>query len=223
MSPFSSVDREPVRAAAHRLGGTTNDAVLAGYGRALGRLLTTRGESLDEIVMTVPVSGRRRASGQQQASGEGNLVAPAIVAVPTSGDPARRVAAVAAAVRARKEAATGPPPIAVLGPAFRVLAAVGGCQWYMARQQRMHTLLTHVRAPSNRLSLGGHPITETVAVPVGGGGNTSVYAAVVSYGGRLTITLVVDPDLVGQDELTRLADDPRADLAAIVAAARPAP
>ena len=51
---------------------------------------------------------------------------PMLVAVPPTGDAGRRLEQVAAQVRAHKAAATGPPPIAVLGWLFRPLAALGG-------------------------------------------------------------------------------------------------
>ena len=60
----------------------------------------------------------------------------------------RRLEQVAAQVRAHKAAATGPPPIAVLGWLFRPLAALGGYHWYMNHQHRFHTLVSHVRGPA---------------------------------------------------------------------------
>jgi diacylglycerol O-acyltransferase len=52
----------------------------------------------------------------------GDLVSPMLVNVPTGGGVAERLAGVEAAVRAHEAAATGPPPFAVLGGLFRLLA-----------------------------------------------------------------------------------------------------
>src|SRR5262249_36359821 len=113
-------------AAAHRHGATTNDVILVAVASALRRVLMARGETLDEFVMAVPVSGR--VSGSESALG--NMVSPMLVTVPATGDVGQRLAQVTAQVRARKLDATGPPPIAVLGWLFRPLAALGGFRWY---------------------------------------------------------------------------------------------
>jgi hypothetical protein len=139
--------------------------------------------------MTVPVSGRPAGSGPDL----GNMVSPMLVAVPATGAVPDRLAQVAAQVRAHKTAATGPAPIAVLGWLFRPLAALGGYQWYMNHQHRFHTLVSHVRGPTEPVTFGGSPITSAVPVGVGPGGNIPVYFEVLSYAGTLTITAVTDP------------------------------
>ena len=195
------VDRAWLRAAAHRHGATTNDAVLVTVGSALHEYLLSRGESVDPIAVTVPVSGRRPGGGQAV----GNLVSPLLVDVPTSGAVGERLAQVETAVRAHREAATGPPPIAILGGVFRILARLGGYRFYMSHQHRFHTLVTHVRGPAERVTLGGQQVSAAIPVGVGEGGNTTVYFEVLSYAGVLTITVIVDPDH-GPDlaDLTRL-------------------
>jgi diacylglycerol O-acyltransferase len=184
------LDRAPLRAAAHRHGATTNDAVLVAVAAALHELLLSRGESVDPIVVTVPVSGRR-AGG---ASAVGNLVSPMLVQVPTSGAVAERLAQVEAAVRAHKTAAAGPPPIAVVGGLFRLLARLGGYRFYMNHQRRFHTLVTHVRGPAEPVTLGGHQVSAAIPIAVGEAGNTTVSFEVLSYAGVLTIAAIVDPD-----------------------------
>jgi diacylglycerol O-acyltransferase len=103
-------------------------------------------------------------------------------------------AQVAAQVRAHKTAATGPPPIAVLGWLFRPLAALGGYRWYMNHQHRFHTLVSHVRGPAEPVTFGGYPVTSAVPVGVAEGGNITVYFEVLSYAGALTISAITDPD-----------------------------
>jgi len=117
-----------------------------------------------------------------------------LVSVPTNGGVGVRLAGVEAAVQAHKTAATGPPPIAVLGGLFRLLARLGGYRFYMNHQRRFHTLVTHVRGPAEAVTLGGHLITAAIPVAVAEGGNTTVYFEVLSYAGVLSIVVVVDPD-----------------------------
>ena len=184
------LDRAQLATAAHRYRATTNDALLVGVAAALHKALASRGESVDPIAIAVPVSGRRPGG----ESGVGNLVSPMLVSVPTSGALAERLAQVDGAVRAHKQAATGPPPIAILGALFRLLARLGAYRFYMNRQQRFHTLVTHVRGPAERVTLGGHKITAAIPVAVGEDGNTPIAFEALSYAGVLTITVIADPD-----------------------------
>jgi diacylglycerol O-acyltransferase / wax synthase len=186
------IDHEGLRRAAHRHGATTNDAVLVAVAGALHRLLLARGESVASLVVTVPVSGR----GVDGGSELGNMVSPLLVPVPVTGGVEERLAEVAGLVRASKQAATGPPPIALLGWLFRPLARIGGYHWYMRHQRRFHTLVSHVRGPDEPLAFGGVPIVEAVPVGLGEGGNTTAYFEVLTYRGTLTVSVVVDPDLV---------------------------
>jgi diacylglycerol O-acyltransferase len=117
-----------------------------------------------------------------------------LVEVPASGAVRERLAQVEAAVRAHKAAATGPPPIAIMGGLFRVVAGLGGYRYYMNHQRRFHTLVTHVRGPAEPLTLDGHPVREAIPVAIGERGNITVSFEVLSYAGRLTITVIVDPE-----------------------------
>jgi diacylglycerol O-acyltransferase / wax synthase len=183
-------DLAAVRAVAHRHGATANDAILVAVVGALHTVLETRGEPVDKLVVTVPVSGRRAGSGPAL----GNMVSPMLAAVPATGTVPDRLAQVAAQVRAHKASAAGPPPIAVLGWLFRPLATLGGYQWYMNHQHRFHTLVTHVRGPTEPVTIGGSPVSAAIPISVGPGGNIPVYFEVLSYTGMLTITATADPD-----------------------------
>jgi diacylglycerol O-acyltransferase / wax synthase len=190
MMAVVTVDHAALRAAAHRYGATTNDAILVAVGGALHQYLLSKGESIDPIAITVPVSGRQPGGG----SAMGNLVSPMLVNIPISGDLAERLAQVGAAVQAHRAAATGPPPIAVLGGLFRLLARLGGYRFYMNHQHRFHTLVTHVRGPVDPVTLGGHEVDAAIPAGVGEGGNMTAYFEVLSYAGVLTIAMIVDPD-----------------------------
>jgi len=198
------LDRAQLAAAAHRNAATTNDAVLVAVARALHQALRSRGELVDPIAITVPVSGRRPSGGPAV----GNLVSPMLVDVPTGGDVGDRLAQVESAVRAHKEAATGPPPIAIMGGLFRLLARLGGYRFYMNHQHRFHTLVTHVRGPIEPVRLGGNEVIAAIPVGVGEGGNMTAYFEVLSYAGMLTIAVIVDPDHGPDlDDLARRLED----------------
>jgi deazaflavin-dependent oxidoreductase (nitroreductase family) len=205
-------DLSAVRAAAHRHGATINDALLVAVAAALRRALLRRGESVGTLVVTVPVSGRRPDDGPPL----GNMVSPMLVAVPATGDVPDRLQQVAAQVRAHKEAATGPPPIALLGWLFRPLAALGGFRWYMNHQHRFHTLVSHVRGPAEPVTFGRCPITSAIPAGVGPGGNIPVYFEVLSYAGTLTMTAIADP--AHFPDLGALSDALRAELDLIIQA-----
>jgi WS/DGAT/MGAT family acyltransferase len=181
---------DDLRTVAHRFGATTNDAVLVVVAGALRQVLAGRGERVDSLVVTVPVSGRRG----EQAHDLGNLVSPLLVPVPVTGRVGQRLARVAATVRAGKADASGPPPIAVLGWLFRPLARLGGYRWYMNHQRRFHTLVSHLRGPDEPLSFGGLQIIAAVPIGVAEGGNSTAYFEVLTYNGTLTITAIIDPD-----------------------------
>ena len=182
-------DLAALRAAGHRHGATVNDAVLVAVAGALHQVLKARGEHVGTLVVTVPVSGRRSDGG----AALGNMVSPMLVAVPATGDLGQRLAQVAAQVRAHKAAATGPPPIAVLGWLFRPLAALGGYRWYMNHQHRCHTLVSHVRGPTEPVTFGGYPVTSAIPAALGEGGNITICFDVLSYAGTLTVTTIADP------------------------------
>jgi WS/DGAT/MGAT family acyltransferase len=206
----ADADLSRLREAAHRYGGTVNAALLIAVSAALDEVLRRRGEAIDDIVVAVPVAGRAAADGTHL----GNQVAPLLVSVPTTGSLADRIALVADAVRRRRSLATGPPPIAVLGLAFRLAAALGGYRWYMNHQHRLHTLVSFVRGPQQPARFAGAVVRRMIPLVVGGAGNITVAFQALSYGGTLTVTAIADPDhcrdLVAlgralQDQLTNLA------------------
>jgi WS/DGAT/MGAT family acyltransferase len=193
-------DLAEVRAAAHRAGGTVNDALLCAVAGAVCRLLATRGESMEALRVAVPVAGRRAASRDKL----GNQVAPLLVTVEVTGAPGRRIAAVAARVQAARALASGPPPIATLGPAFRAVAALGGYRWYMNRQRRLHTVVGNIRGPERPMRFAGADVVAVIPVAVAEAGNVAVSFEALSYAGTLTVTAIADPDAV--PDLPVLAD-----------------
>lgn len=181
----ASVDHAVLRAAAHRCGATVNDSLLVAVSAALRKVLLDRGESLDSFAVTIPVSIRAADSPTF-----GNMVSPAVINVPAVGPPDDRLRHVHSNMLSHK--ATTPAPIALLGPLFRLLAAVGGFRWYMRHQRRFHTLVSYVRGPTEPVHFGGHLITAAIPVALGGMGNVAVYFEALSYAGTLTVSAISD-------------------------------
>jgi hypothetical protein len=109
-----------------------------------------------------------------------------------AGDPAGRLTSLAATTRAARNVRRG-ASTALLGPFFRVLAAAGLYRWFIDRQRRIHTFVSNLRGPESGLSFLGCAITDIVPLS-SATGNVTVAFAVLSYAGRLTITLAADPD-----------------------------
>ena len=83
------------------------------------------------------------------------------------------------------------------------MVASGAYDWYMRRQRYLHTVLTNLRGPDQRVTLGGAPITRMLPLAVGGGGNVAVTFAALSYAGTLEVTVTVDPDVTPDLPLLR--------------------
>ena len=185
-------DLRAVRRTAHQAGGTVNAALLTAVAGALHILLRHRGESIDTFAVAVPVAGRRATTGTTL----GNQVSPLLVTVRGIGPFPDRVAEVAGAVRRHRKSATGPPPIALLGPVFRPLAALGAYRWYMNHQHRLHTLVSYVHGPAAPVRFAGATVRSMIPVGVGTSGNITVAFQALSYADTLTVTAVADPDRV---------------------------
>ena len=202
----ASVDLGAIRATAHLRGATVNDALVSAIAGALHNLLESRGEIPPPVVMAVPVAVRRGAT----AADPGNAFTEARARVSGGGDPGRRLADVGTHMRQRKDAAMQPMTLLVAAPAVRAMVASGVYDWYMRRQHYLHTVLTNLRGPDQRVALGGAPIARMLPLAVGGGGNVAVTFAALSYAGTLEVTVTVDPDVT--PDLPLLVTDMQAQL-----------
>ena len=164
--------------------------LLAAIAGALRALLASRGEQLDPVTASVPVSARQAATAGQL----GNQVGVMPVALPASGDLAGRVTRIAAITRERKTAARG-TSAALLGPAFRLLAPTGLLRWFFDRQRLIHTFVTNLRGPAEPLTFAGAPVRAVIPIP-STTGNVTVTFGVLSYAGTLRITVLSDPSRV---------------------------
>jgi WS/DGAT/MGAT family acyltransferase len=202
-------DLRAVHDAAHRYGGTVNDAVLSAVAGALRTVLRHRGEDADRFVFSVPVSSRRAASVTQL----GNQVGVIPMDVPATGDAVSRLAAIARTSRHRKTATPG-ASAALLAPALRALARLGVLRWYVSRQRLVTTFVTNLHGPETRLSFLGAPVAEVIPVGMTTGNVTAAFA-VLSYAGTLVITVVADPGTC--PDLPVLAASLQAELDALTA------
>ncbi|NMO88232.1 wax ester/triacylglycerol synthase domain-containing protein [Actinomycetospora sp. TBRC 11914] len=200
-------DLAAVREAAHRRGGTVNDVVLATVGGVLGALLARRGETVDDVVVSVPISARRRTTADQV----GNAVGVLPVAVPTTGPAEARLATVARRTAGRDQsprAASAP----LLDAGFRLVAATGALPWLLDHQHLVTTFVTNLRGPATPLAFLGARVVDLIPITTTTG-NVPVVFGAFSYAGALTITVVADPD--GCPEVDDLVDDLRRELAEV--------
>ncbi|HSK27799.1 MAG TPA: wax ester/triacylglycerol synthase domain-containing protein [Jiangellales bacterium] len=200
-------DLAAAKVAGRAAGGTVNDVVLAAVTGALGELCLSRGERLDSVVVSVPVSARRSATVRDA----GNAVGAMPLTLPTRGDAPDRLRVIAAATRSRKVGRRG-TSTAVLGPVFSALAGTGTFRWFIEHQRLVTTFVTNVRGPDRPVTFLGARVVDLVPVSVVPG-NVTVAFTVLSYAGRLVVTLVADPDRV--PELDRLTAGVQAGLDAL--------
>ena len=185
-----AVDLALIRDLGHACGGTVNDVVLAAVAGALRALLASRGETLDLVTISVPVSARQ----SDTAATLGNQVGAMLVTLRTDGDLTDRVTRAAAATSERKRAARG-TSAGLLGPLFRLLAAAGLLRWFFNHQRMVTTFVTNLRGPAEPLTLDGAALSAVLPIPETTG-NISVTFAALSYAGTLWLTVLSDPDLV---------------------------
>ena len=126
----------------------------------------------------------------------GNAVLPLRVPVPGAGEPAERLRCIAGRVRAGRPAVAGPSLMALMGPLFRLLGALGVLRWYMTHQRRIHALVSNLPGPAAPITVGGVPVRGIVPVAVGNAGNLSVSFLALSYAGTLTVTVTADREAV---------------------------
>jgi WS/DGAT/MGAT family acyltransferase len=183
----TGVDLDAVKSAARRRGGTVNDVLLTAVAGALHTLLAERGESVDRLVISVPVSARQPGAARQL----GNQVGVIPMMIPTTGDSSDRLATVAGITRDRKTHTPG-ASAALIGPVFRALARCGIFGWFIGHQHRVNTFVTDLAGPASEMTFAGRRVLDILAVPMITGNITIAFAA-LSYAGTLQISILADP------------------------------
>ena len=184
------VGLDGVRAAGRRSGATVNDVLLVAVTGALAELLRERMEFPQELVVSVPVSARSSATSGHL----GNQVGVMPVRVPLVGSFQERLTTVSGVTRVQKMRTRGTSS-ALIGPLFRILAALRLFRWFVDRQRLVNSFLTNLPGPPGQLVIAGAPITGITPITVTAG-NVGVAFAALSYAGTLTVTIIVDPDVV---------------------------
>lgn len=203
------------RAAAHAATATINDLALAVIAEGFAGLAASRGERLDHVVISVPVSARRSTD----SGSLGNQVGVLPLSIPAGGDRTRRLGSVAELTARAKQL----PPAAssaILGPGFRWLAKLGLFRWFTDRQRLVHTFASNLRGPAEPIRVAGLEVSRIVPLSVTTG-NIAAAFGTFSYAGDLSIVVTADPDVV--PDLGRLESLLREALAAHLAAARSGP
>jgi WS/DGAT/MGAT family acyltransferase len=193
-------DLAAVLAVAHAAGATLNDVVLVAVGDALDALLRRRDEHVTTFVVSVPVSGRRSTDVTEL----GNQVGVVPVEVPADGPQDQRLAVVSERMRAVRAQPRG-ASTSVIGPLFGLLARLGIFRWFVEHQRLVHTFVTNVRGPEERLAFLGAEVEQVLpmtATP----GNVTVSFAVLSYAGTLALVVVADADACTEDEVALLQE-----------------
>lgn len=189
-----SVELAPLHRAARERGATVNDVLLVAAARALGAVLAARGEHVAELILSVPVSARVRTTTEQL----GNRVGVMPVRVPVGVPSDVALGQVARETASRKGAQRG-ASAALVAPAFRLLAALGLFRPMIDRQRLVNSFLTNMRGPDQPMRVAGAAIHRIAPVTVAAG-NVSVAFAALSCAGTLTISVIVDPDLVPESD-----------------------
>jgi WS/DGAT/MGAT family acyltransferase len=204
------VDLDAVHAVARSHDATINDVVLTAVTAALGALLRQRGEDVDHLVVSIPISARAHASSQEL----GNAVGVLPIELPLAGALDERLTEIARRTRTRKSSTSvRGSSAALLGPLFRAMARLGVLRWFIDHQRLINTLVTNVHGPDSQLTFAGATIRAVTPISVVTG-NVTVAFAVLSYAGTLTITINTDADaLTDLGHLTDLLAEGLAELA----------
>ena len=185
----------PLLESAHSRGSKLNDLILTAVTGAMTGVLRTRGEEPGHLVVSVPISARRTATPTHL----GNQTGVAPLTIPTLTDPGERLRRITAMSSARRSATRG-SSAGPIGLVFRALGTLRIFQLFIDHQRLVHTFVTNVRGPESVVHFAGHQIGTVIPVAVTPG-NVGVCVDILSYAGKLVITVVADPDIVPDQDL----------------------
>jgi diacylglycerol O-acyltransferase / wax synthase len=213
-------DLAQFKAVKNALGGTVNDVVLAAVAGALGRYLRVHGEATEDTILRAMVPVSVRADVERGALG--NRVAAMWVPLPVGlDDPVQRLLTISREMDGIKESGqavgaqvltelTGFAPPTIMAQAARL----------QARQRLFNLVVTNVPGPQMPLYMLGRQLHAMYPmVPLAA--NQALGIAIMSYNGQLNFGLNADYDALA--DLEALADELRASIDELVAAAGEAP
>jgi len=187
---YLPVSLAELKRAGKAVGGSVNDAFVAGVGGALARYHEALGEPAEELRMLMPVNVR----GGAKANRAGNQFAPARFEVPVGiENPAERIQAIAKLCRAQRDE----PALPWIEEITSVLgalppAAVGGL--FGAMQKTTDFTTSNVPGPRRTTWMSGAKVEGFM--PFGPLAGASVNATVFSYDGTMHIGINMDPAAV---------------------------
>lgn len=186
-----SVTLDDVKEAGDRLGASVNDVFVAAAAGGAGRYHRARGDAVDELRISMPVSTRTdRSSG-------GNAFTPTRVLVPTTDDPAARLAEIHDRLTVTKTEKAMGLTSSVAGLASLVPQAL---LVRLFRQQvaTVDFAVSNVKAAPFDLFIGGALLEHNF--PIGPLGGTAWNLTTMSYRGRLDLGLQADLAAVTEPE-----------------------
>jgi diacylglycerol O-acyltransferase / wax synthase len=188
---IARVDLDGLRTLGRAGGATVNDVLLTAITGSLASYLAAHAEHPDHLVASVPVSRREGTTAASLGNAAGVMPVVLPLAEP---DPVLRLQRIASETRGHRGSERG-ASLALLRPVFRALTTLGLWGWMVDRQRLVNVFVSNVRGPRTGLRLGGRTVAGML--PLGTpAGNVAVTFAVLSYAGTLTVTVVVDPDVV---------------------------
>jgi hypothetical protein len=153
-------------------------------------------------MVSEPISARTSATVGELGNQTGVVVLPIITDLDRDAR-LRSISALSASRRGQNRGTSAMP----MGLAFRALAALGVFQFFIDHQRLVHTFVTNVRGPTAPMTFAAHEVMAVMPVAVTPG-NVGLSFDILSYAGQLAVTVVADPDVVGeQDLLTSLLEE----------------
>jgi diacylglycerol O-acyltransferase / wax synthase len=208
------------KAVKNALGGTVNDVVLAAVTGALGRYLRLHGEPTEDLVLKAMVPVSVRADVERGALG--NRVAAMWAPLPVGlADPVQRLLSIGKEMEGIKESgqAVGAQVLTELS-GFAPPTIMAQAARLQARQRMFNLVVTNVPGPQFPLYMLGRQLDAMFPmVPLAE--NQALGIAIMSYNGQLNFGLNADYDAL--PDLEALADELRASIDELVAAARESP
>jgi diacylglycerol O-acyltransferase / wax synthase len=181
-------DLHEVKHSAHMYGVKLNDVLLTAVAEGLRRLLLSRGESVQNVVLSayVPASLHQEQAGQAAGNVTGMMFVPLPIGEP---DPKRRLASIATVTSERKQHIVRPPSGVLARNAVAQRAFLR-----LAMHRRFADIyVANVPGPSTPLYLAGARLLEVFpVVPLAG--TMTIAVGALTYPAQFNITVVSNPD-----------------------------
>jgi diacylglycerol O-acyltransferase len=178
---------------AHAGGATVNDLALTAISGAMASLFKAGHERIPEkLQASIPVSLRRETNAKEL----GNRVSGMRIALPLAEiDDFDRLRLIAAATNIERAKHVDTSRTKLFQGFWRALTALRLHNWFVRHQRMVNIYVTNVAGPKVPVGLFDAPVQAIIPIPPLGG-NIPIGFGVFSYAGVLTISMVVEPDLV---------------------------